>query len=212
MKWPMATAWKSASTSSAAGAARGWVAALRAALLATLLGAAPAAAGLGLEPVSGHLGVGYARAFIAGGPGGSISLSAGLDYAVTPRFAVGTEMGYDLLGARDVKRDPLYGSIDYNDLQFSLRMIWKPVSLGPIHRVSAGPMLFKAKGEVQTPFGGLPFDDLAVHETAPGAALDVTLLPFAARPVRLGLEVGTRLAFLERQTWALANVRLVFHY
>jgi hypothetical protein len=211
MKWPTATASKSASTSSrAAGFAR--AAALPAALLCALLCAAPASAGLEFDRVTGHLGVGYARAFIPGSPGGSISVGAGLDYALTECFALGTELGYDLLGARDVKRDSLFGTVDYNALQFSLRMIWKPVGLGPIHRVSAGPMLFRAKGEVQTPFGGLPFDDLSVHETAPGAALDVTLIPMAERPVKLGFELGTRLAFLKSRTWSLAIARVVFHY
>lgn len=208
MKWPMAIASKSASTSSLR-TAHGLRLVM---LLAAVLCAAPASAGLELERVTGHLGVGYSRAFIAGSPGGSISAGAGLDYALTERFALGTELGYDLLGARDVKRDTLYGTVDYNAFQFSLRMIWKPVGLGPIHRVSAGPMLLSARGEVQSPFGGLPFDDLVVDETAPGAALDVTLLPLAARPVKLGFEIGTRLVFLRSQTWTLGTARVVFHY
>ena len=214
MRWSMAIAWKSASTSDPARAARGLVAArlvLAACVFVAALAGTAAAEG-GLDRVTGHLSVGYARAFIAGSPGGSISVGAGLDFALTLRLGVGSELGYDLLGARDVQRDTLFGTIDYNTLQGSLRLSWAPAGWGPIRRLSVGPLLMKVRGEVQTPYGGLPFDDLSVHEVAPGVAWDATLMTGAVRPVRVGLEIGSRLVFLDSQTWSLAQARLAFHY
>jgi len=34
----------------------------------------------------------------------------------------------------------------------------------------------------------------------------------ALKPVRVGLELGERLAFLPHERWSLGSVRLAFHY
>ena len=69
-----------------------------------------------------------------------------------------------------------------------------------------------ARGELSTSGGGAAFSDLAVEEVAPGAALDVTVISRSASPVRVGLEVGGRVAFLDGENWSLASVRATFHF
>ena len=51
-----------------------------------------------------------------------------------------------------------------------------------------------------------------IEQVAPGFALDAVLMRHSEAPVRLGLELGTRVGFLDRETWTLATVRMAFHY
>ena len=79
-------------------------------------------------------------------------------------------------------------------------------------RVSFGPAVMSARAELSTSGGGAGFSDLAVERSAAGAALEVTLISRSESPVRVGLEVGGRTAFLPGQDWTLASARLAFHY
>lgn len=185
------------------------------------LAAAPASA-ITLEPFRGHVGLGYARVFIGHGddapddqpdpPGGSLSVEGGLDYPVAARLRVGANLGYHLLGSRTVERGSLVASLDYSAFTAALLLHWEPGHLGPVTRLSAGPAIFNGHVELSTSGGGALFADLARGETAAGAALDATVMRRTESPVRIGLELGTRIGFLPDETWTLGTARLVFHY
>ena len=183
---------------------------------ATLLLTAPPAGaadgGSWLDTVGGHLSVGYAKLFIADAPGGSISLGGGVDLPVVPRWRAGVELGYHLLGSRTLERGSLLATVDYSVFEAIAFAHWLPQNLGPIGQVSLGPALIAAKGELSSSGGGAGFSDVAVSEIAPGAALDVTLMPHSSSPVRVGLELGARVAFLTDDTWSLATARVTAHF
>jgi hypothetical protein len=165
-----------------------------------------------LEDVRGNLSIGYSKLFIADAPGGNLSGAGGLDYPVIGPMRVGLEVGLHLLGSRAVERGSLLANVDYSLFEVVAFAHWIPHNLGPVGRISVGPALMSARGELSTSGGGAAFSDLAVEEVAPGAALDVTVISRSASPVRVGLEVGGRIAFLDGEDWSLGSVRVTFHY
>ena len=189
-----------------------WGAPLALALL--LLVPAVAAAASRLGAMEGHLSIGYVKLFADSldAPGGSISLSAGVDYPVVRTLRAGVDLGYDLLGSSTYQEGSLFATVDYSAFQVIGLLHWLPERLGPLRRVSLGPMLCNAHGDLTTAAGGAAFADRAVHQTSGGAAVQATLLPASASPVKLGLELGLRRAFLAGPDWTLLSVRLSVHY
>ena len=175
-----------------------------------------AAAGPGrasaIERFGGHLSVGYGQLMISDGPGGSISFTGGVDYPVASALRVGIDVGYDLLGTRSVERGSLGANVDYSAFEAVAFAHWTPQHLGPIGRLSLGPMLMAAHGDISAAAGGAGFSDLAVGETAPGAAAEATFISRGASPVRVGLQLGARIAALEHENWTVLSARVAFHY
>jgi hypothetical protein len=167
---------------------------------------------LGVADLDGHLSIGYARLLVADAPGGSMSFAGGVDAPLPGPFRVGVDVGYSLLGSRTVERGSLAASLDYNLFEAVLFGHWFPSRLGPVERVSFGPALLSARAELSTSGVGASFSDLPVEDVAGGLALDVTLMKRAPAPVRVGLELGGRIGFVERQNWTLVNARVAFHY
>ncbi len=162
--------------------------------------AAPCGAGArALESVQGHVAVGYAQLVIRAehevlaAPGGSVSFTGGVDFPVATRFRAGLDIGYHLLGSRSVAH-------------------WLPERLGPVGRVSLGPALVAAHADLSSAGGGAGFSDLAVGETAPGFAGEVTFISRAPTPVRLGLQLGALVGYLSDETWTTLSARVTVHY
>ncbi|HVP14140.1 MAG TPA: hypothetical protein VMS88_01275, partial [Terriglobales bacterium] len=105
----------------------------------------------------------------------------------------------------------LTGSVDYSAFQLTAFAHWLP-GLGPLQRVSVGPAMVNAHGDLSVTGGGAGFSDLAVGSTGFAVAGQITLMPPRPAPVRLGLELGGRKAFLPGQDWNLFSVRLTVHY
>jgi hypothetical protein len=158
------------------------------------------------------MSLGYAQLMIADAPGGSISFTGGVDLPLRPTLRLGTDLGYDLLGSRSVERGSLSANVTYSAFEAVLFAHWIPARLGPLGRLSVGPMLLVAHADISAAAGGAGFSDLAVGETAPGAALDATFISRSASPVHLGLQLGARAAFLADETWTLLSARLAVHY
>jgi hypothetical protein len=186
-------------------------------LLVLLLvpGSAGAAARFG--EVGGHFSIGYAKlstADASGGsisPGGSISMGAGLDYPLAPALRAGLDLGYDLLGSLTFPRGSMFGAVDYSALEVIAFLHWLP-QRGPVRRVSLGPALVNGKRILSVTGGGAGFDDLAGPVTAGAVAAQVTLMKAKPAPVKLGLELGGRLAFMAGADWTLLSVRATVHY
>jgi hypothetical protein len=174
--------------------------------------AAPAGAEGRLQKFHGHLGVGYAKLVGDPAPGGSFSMNAGVDYPVGERLRVGLDFGYELLGGDIVERGSFVAGVDYSMVELLALAHFAPQRLGPLRRISLGPGLFGPHGALSVSAGGASFGDLAVDEVAPGAALDGTIMLTREAPVRVGLELGGRIAFLSNDTWTMGNVRIAFHY
>jgi hypothetical protein len=190
-----------------------WTAALAMAVACIGIASAASPARAALADFKGHLSIGYARLFIPEAPGGSFSMAGGLDYPLAHEFRFGIDFGYHLLGSRSFQRGSLYANVDYSELDAELMLHWQPSGgIGPLGRISAGPALVRARGDLSSSGTGAGFGDLAVSEYAPGMALDVTLIPVSEKLVRVGLEVGTRVGFLDSQTWTVAAVRGTFHF
>jgi hypothetical protein len=183
-------------------------------LLLALLGlaSAPAHAAFRFGDVAGHASIGYARLFILDAPGGSISMAAGVDYPLARTLRAGLDVGYDLLGSRTVERGSLVASVDYSDFQAAAFLHWLPHGLGPLRRISVGPALVVAHGDLSVTGGGAAFSDLAVGTTSAAAAAQVTFMPARPAPVKLGLELGGRTAFMPGEDWTILTVRVTFHY
>ena len=177
-----------------------------------LLLSARAADASAVEKFNGHLSVGYAKLLIGAAPAGSFSAAGGVDYSMNRDLRVGLGVGYHLLGSRTVPRGSFVAGVDYSMFEAVLFAHWLPQHLGPVGRISAGPALLSARAELSTSGGSLAFTDLAVEKMAPGAALDVTLISRSSAPVRVGLELGSRVAFMEPENWSLVSARLAFHY
>lgn len=177
---------------------------------ATLLLVLPVAARAGLADWQGHMGVGYAKLFTDEAPGGNLSMSAGIDHSVVPSLRVGVDIGYHLLGSRTVQRGSLFANVDYSAFEAEVMAHWLPAR-GPFTRISAGPGLMSAHADLSTSGGGAGFGDLAVSESKPGVAFDATWMSRKPAPVRLGLEIGARVAFLDEQ-WTIGTLRLTVHY
>ena len=188
----------------------------RAIALALALGAlalaAPDARAFSVEPFRGHLGIGYAKLFVADAPGGSLSVQAGIDHPLVRGTRLGLDFGYHLLGSRNVESGSLAAGLDYSAFTTALLVHWVPGHLGPVGRLSAGPALVNAHVDISASGGGAAFAPYAVDESAPGVAFAATLITKREMPVRTGLELGACLGFLQDETWTLASARLVFHY
>lgn len=180
-------------------------------LLALLLLPAPASAAVRLEDMGGHLSIGYGKLITTNAPAGSLSMAAGLDYPVAPELRAGIEFAYDLLGSRTVQRGSLFASVDYSAFEVAALAHWLP-GYGPVQRLSAGPALVSARGELSVTGGGAGFSDLAVHQTAGAFAMQVTLMQSKPAPVKVGLELGGCRAFLVGEDWTLLSARLTVHY
>jgi hypothetical protein len=180
-------------------------------LIALLLVPAPAPAAARFGEMGGHLSIGYVKLFTAHAPGGSMSMGAGLDYPLKPTLRFGLDVGYDLLGSRSVQRGSLFGSVDLSAFEATAFLHWLP-QRGPVRRVSVGPGLLNAHGDLSVTGGGASFSDLAVHETAGAAVAQVTLMPAKPGPVKLGLELGGRVAFLAGEDWTLLHARVTVHF
>ena len=79
-------------------------------------------------------------------------------------------------------------------------------------RVSLGPALVNAHGDLSVTEGGAGFSDLAVHETAGAVAARITWMSAKPAPVKVGLELGGHVAFLSRDDWTLLSLRATVHY
>ena len=186
-------------------------------LLALLLVPAPASAAARFGEVGGHLSIGYAKLSTADpsgnsiSPGGSISMGAGLDYPLAPAWRAGLDLGYDLLGSRTIQRGSLFCAVDYSAFEVTAFLHWLP-QRGPVRRVSLGPALVSAHGVLSVTGGGAGFSDLAVHETAGAVAAQLTLMKAKPAPVKLGLDLGGRRAFMAGHGWTLLSVRATVHY
>ena len=187
------------------------------ALLTLLLVPAPACAAAQFGGLGGHFSIGYAKLSTAdawGGsisPGGSISMGAGLDYPLARTLRAGLDLCYDLLGSTTFERDGNFAAVDYSAFEVTAFLHWLPEQ-GPVRRVSLGPALVNAQGVLSATGGGAGFSDLAVHETAGAVAAQVTLMKAKPAPVKLGLELGGRLAFVPGDDWMLLSVRATVHY
>lgn len=174
--------------------------------------ATPAAARVGVADIRGTIGVGYAKLSSDVSPAGSMSASVGVSVPVTPRFSVGPAIAFHLLGSQTVERGSLLASVDYSAFELGVLGHWKPEGWGPIALISAGPELVTARAELSTTGGGAAFSDLAIQETAGAAAVNVTLMKSRESPVRVGLELGARWAFMKQDDWKLLSTRLCFHF
>jgi hypothetical protein len=183
-----------------------------ASLAALLLLAAPAHAGLHLEPWRGHVSIGYGYLFSDSlSPGGSISVAGGVDYPLGQRWRLGPVLGLALLGSSDVTRGSVTAGLDYSMLDVALQLHWLPTK-GPISRVSLGPGVASARSALQVGAGGAGFLDLAVDELQPEVAFDVSALPRRQKIVAVGLEAGLRWVPVERVNWTVTTLRLTIHY
>jgi hypothetical protein len=190
-------------------------AALRAVLAAgvavTLI--APVAGAEGrLQKFRGHLGVGYAKLVGDPSPAGSFAMGAGVDYPLAERWRLGIDFGYELLGGDIAERGSFVSGVDYSMVEILALAHYAPQHLGWLRRISAGPGLFGANADLAVSAGGASFSDLAVDEIAPGFALDGTFMQARESAVRVGLELGGRVAFLKDDTWTMGLVRVAFHY
>jgi len=174
--------------------------------------ALPALAQGAIGDWNGHLSIGYAKLFVNDGPAGSLSITGGVDYPLAATLRAGVDVGYHFLGSRTVERGSMFANIDYSAFEAVLFAHWIPQGLGPIGRISIGPALLSASAVLSTAGGGAAFSDLAVEKVAAGFAMDATLIQRSSAPVRVGLELGTRVGFLPEEAWTLATARLAFHY
>jgi len=174
--------------------------------------ATPAVAGLHLEPWRGHLAFGYSHLFIEDAPGGSMSMAGGVDYPVSESVRFGVDFGYHLLGSRTVQEGSLLADIDYSLLEVTGLVHWSPPWSGPFGRFSAGAGVFHADATLATSGGGASFSKFAVDEVVPGVSFSATVMSRKPSALRLGLELGGRMALVESETWNMGLARVVVHY
>ena len=171
-----------------------------------------------LDRLGGHLSVGYGKLVSSGSPGGSVSFTGGMDIPLSRTFRAGVDLGYDLLGSSTAVRGSLSATVSYSAFEAAVLVHWLPQNLGPLGRVTAGPVLLAAHADIAAAAGGAGFSDLAVGETAPGVAGEVTFIGRGDQPtgktppVRLGLQLGGRAGFLRHQTWTVLSARFTVHY
>lgn len=198
---------------------RGWAARLAAAaaLGAALAAPAPAEA-FEWSAVRGHAGLGVAQLVSpSDAPGGSLSVGGGLDVPVASGWRAGVAIGYHMLGSETARSGSGTGSLvanlDYNGFETMALAHWEPRGLGPLARVSLGAGVFNGHVEISaTGGGGAAFRERARSDTAPALGLDATLMRGRRAPVRVGLELSTRMAFFDEDPWTMAAARVVFHY
>lgn len=184
-----------------------WLAA--AACAALCLAPAPARA-LDWDALGGHLSVGYAKPFNDPAPSGSFSGAGGMDHGVNENLRLGVDIGFHMLGSETLEKGSLFSTIDYSLFEASLLAHWSPSGrLWYLNRVSFGPAFMSARA--QPSGGGAGFAEFAVDEKALGAVVDLTLMK-AEAPLRLGLELGYRRAFLPGDDWLVGTLRAAIHY
>lgn len=182
------------------------------ALLLTAIAASSAHAGMKLENWRGHVSVGYGYLVSdTTSPGGSISVAAGVDYPLNSSLRLGPTVSMSLYGSYNTERGSFTASVDHSLLDVALQLHWLPAS-GPVTRVSLGPGVAAARGDLQAGAGGASFLDLAVDELQPEVALDVSAWPRHMKVVAVGLELGTRWVPVERVDWWSFTARLAVHY
>jgi len=102
-------------------------------------GAGTASARAAIQDVTGHVSLGYAKLFgVEDAPGGSLSVTGGLDHPLWRDVRIGAGLGFHLLGGRTVTRGSLFANVDYSLFEAVLFAHWKPPGLGPIGRISPG--------------------------------------------------------------------------
>jgi hypothetical protein len=186
--------------------------ALALAAAVTLFAPGEAAADMHLAEWRGHLSVGYAHLFSDSlAPAGSISVAGGVDYPLNASLRLGPVIGMALLGTHDVTRGSVTAGLEYSLFDAALQLHWLPRS-GPITRVSLGPGLAIARSALQVGGGGAGFLDLAVDETDPEVALDLSMLPRRQKVVAVGIEAGMRFVPVQRVNWWVSTIRLTVHY
>lgn len=163
-----------------------------------------------MSELEGHIGLGYARLFIAHPPGGSLAVSGGVDLPIAGPWRIGVDVGFDLLGSRTVERDSVFASLDYNAFEADLLVHWQ--GAGPA-RVSLGPGLMAARADVSVASGGgAAFSDLAVEKVVPEAAGEITLMPRRPMPVKLGVAAGVHVGFVPHDRWTIGDLKVTVRY
>jgi hypothetical protein len=186
--------------------------ALALAVAVTLCAPSAANADMHLAEWRGHISLGYAHLFSDSlAPGGSISVAGGVDYPLSPSLRLGPVIGMAILGTHDETRGSITAGLEYSLFDAALQLHWLPRS-GPITRVSLGPGVAIARTALQVGGGGAGFLDLAVDETDPEVALDLSMLPRKHKVVAVGLEAGVRYVPVERVNWWVTTIRLTIHY
>jgi hypothetical protein len=173
----------------------------------------PACAHAGrMSELQGHLGVGFGRLFATDSPGGSLAVGAGLDLPVGGPWRAGFDVGYDLLGTRNVSRGSFFASVDYSVFEADLLAHWQPA--GRIARISFGPGLMAAHADLSVASGGgASFSDLAVSKAAPAIAAEFSVTPRRPMPVKLGVQAGIHTGFIDSgTTWTIAELRVIALY
>jgi hypothetical protein len=160
----------------------------------------------------GRLSIGYGKLFITDGPGGGFSTLGGIDMPLDRQLRIGPEVGYHLLGTRSVERGSSNANIDYSMLEIGVQLHWLPEHAGILHRVSFGPAMIGALADISASSAGILFEDLARSGMRPGLAFDLALAPPGTHTVTVGLEAGTRTAFLKSESWTAATFRLLLEY
>ncbi len=181
--------------------------------LGVLAAAAPPAGAFDLGRLSGHLSIGYADLVIKNAPGGSLSLGGGLDYPIAPRLREGLDIGFSLYGSRSFDHGPdsFDATLDYSSLDIVAFTHWEPAH-GPFARISLGPGVGLPRAALSATAGSGEFLDLAVHDVAPAAALDLTIMRHRPAPVRVALVLGALGMFRSGEDWYEISARLGFHY
>lgn len=180
--------------------------------LVTAVLASTAQAGMKLENWHGHISLGYGHLFSdSTSPGGSISVAGGVDYPIRPTLLLGPSVSMTLFGSYDAVSGSFVAAVDHSMLDVALQLHWLPAS-GPVTRVSIGPGVASARGDLQVGAGGASFLDLAVDEVRPEIALDLSALPRRQKIVAVGFETGVRWVPVERVDWWVVTARLTIHY
>jgi hypothetical protein len=180
--------------------------------LFTVAFASTAHAGMKLELWRGHLSLGYGHLFSdSTSPGGSFSVAAGVDYTLSPSLRLGPTVSMSLFGSYDAQSGSFVATVDHSMLDAALQLHWLPAG-GPITRVSFGPGVAAARGDLQVGAGGASFLPLAVDEVRGEAALDLSMLPRRQKVVAVGFETGLRWVPVSRVDWWVVTARLTIHY
>ena len=175
------------------------------------LGVSTARADSWVTPLRGHLSFGYAKLFIPGAPGGSLSFSAGVDHPIASTVRAGIDVDFSLLGTNTVDRGSLVADVDYSTIEILAMVHWRPAWGFPVGRLSAGAGIMGARATVNSS-GAAEFQDLPVSDAAPELAAEATLISRSSAPVHVGLETGVHVGFVTDQPWTVWDVRLAIHY
>lgn len=181
-------------------------------LVAVASFAPSASAGLKLDRWKGHIAFGYAKLVSDSlAPGGSLSAAAGVEYPVHPKWRVGPTLSFHLLGSSSTKRGSVTCGLDYSAVDVAMMATYLPERTW-ISRVSFGPGVASAHADLAIAAGGAAFSDLAVAQTSPEFALDVTLMPRRMKIVGIGAELGTRIFPTDPGVWSVWTGRVAIHF